>query len=164
MEPIRVTIPMPSPEFAPLNHYEAAGAVAAAIASAGPGHGVEIRQPQGANDINWLEFARTIFVTVPWDNIAAMGGIGVFLARWLTKQVRMIKEHASKEKDRAASRPEYFFPEGASQAEREELLRTTPYWIRIYGRGVETNLGLLLTIEIDETMEEAVIKQPEEYG
>src|SRR5215213_9196332 len=97
MEPIRVTIPMPSPEFAPLNHFEATGAVSAAIASAGPGHGVEIRHPQGATDINWLEMARTIFVTVPWDNIAAMGAIGVFLARWLTKHVRSIKEHAGKE-------------------------------------------------------------------
>ncbi len=145
------------PSFRESGNFETAEAVAQAIRLALPDYEVVVHSPQGAAD-EFLQLARTLFIDVPWDNIAALGTMLVVLRRWLTTRVRALKERAAREGDPPESRPQYFFPEGASHEEKETLLRTTSYRITLYSHRTDAPRPLAV-IEIDETMEEAMLNR-----
>lgn len=75
------------------------------------------------------------------------------LREWLTNRVRRRKEDAEGKRDRLENLPDYVFPEHAARSEKEAILRTTPYRVKIYGPRAQ----LLAIIEQDETMPEPVV-------
>src|SRR4051812_35381110 len=86
---------------------EVANDAAEAIRHELPDYEVLVHSPQGAAD-DFLQIARTLFVDVPWDNIAAMSMMIEALRRWLTRRVRDVKAREARKVDRLEGRPDYF--------------------------------------------------------
>ncbi|MDQ3693027.1 MAG: hypothetical protein M3464_05305 [Chloroflexota bacterium] len=156
MSVIQVMVQFHPSEFGP-DIVEVATDAADTIRSRLPDHEVEVRFPQGAGGGDgFLEIARTLFVSIPWDILAgaAAGVLLETLRDWLTARVRQVKDIEVQKVDRLEGRGDFHFPAGATRDKKNDLLRTVPYSVQIYGpRG-----QLLASIEQDESMEEAVVK------
>lgn len=68
MDTVNVMVPFHPTEFGPSGR-EVAEEAAAAIRVALPDYAVTVRSPQGAVDSEYLQMARTLVITVPWDGV-----------------------------------------------------------------------------------------------
>lgn len=125
-----------------------------------PGFDVGMRPPTGQGGRGpdwWIELARTVVLTVPWDSVAdaSINTLISGLSGWLGGRVRRQRERSARGEGRVETRAAHMFPPGATREQKETLLRTTPYRVTLLG----PNHELLSTIEQDESMEEPVVKR-----
>lgn len=155
--------PLPVVEVLPLAGasgfgYETTDDLVRALAARLPGYDVRVPPPRGQGGRGpdwWLEVERMLSVSVPWDSVVdtAVQAVANALAGWLRDVVRGRRARRERGEDRAETRPPRTFPAHAAPEEREELLRTTPYRVTLFGPRNQ----ILATVEQDESMEEPVV-------
>lgn len=140
--------------------YETNEDLVRAIAEHLPGYDVGPRPPrgQGGRGPDWfLELARMVSVTVPWDTVAeeSIRSLIAGLSGWLGGLVSRERERSARGEDRVETRAPHMFLQHATREEKEALLRATPYRVDSLGPKYE----LLVTIAQDESMDEPVVKR-----